>query len=262
MPEAGRPATAASRAASQRRLGCLINLLALAGVQFILAAGFIAYPLIRDRLAPPPAAFGDAQPALRPTVTPLPAEGQQVAITATPALLPETPLLGSHQPPPPLIAAAPVLTAAAWHSPTRIIIPAINLDAPVEPVGWSQAQGISAWDIPNHLAAGWLKTSAPIGSPGNTVLDGHHNIYGEVFRRLVDLKANDLIEVYANDQAFAYQVTALHILPDRDQPLDVRRRNALWIQPTSDERLTLVTCWPYTDNTHRLIVVAKPIGLP
>jgi len=38
----------------------------------------------------------------------------------------------------------------------------------------------------------------------------------------------------------------------------VRRQNARWIAPTTDERLTLVTCWPYTGNSHRLIIVAKP----
>jgi sortase A len=39
----------------------------------------------------------------------------------------------------------------------------------------------------------------------------------------------------------------------------VRLQNAQWIQPTTDERLTLVTCWPYNDNSHRLIIVARPI---
>ncbi|HID54608.1 MAG TPA: sortase, partial [Anaerolineae bacterium] len=34
---------------------------------------------------------------------------------------------------------------------------------------------------------------------------------------------------------------------------------AEWIMPTEDERITLVTCWPYTDNTNRLIVVAQPV---
>ena len=30
------------------------------------------------------------------------------------------------------------------------------------------------------------------------------------------------------------------------------------LAPTDDVRVTLVTCWPYTNNTHRVIVVAKP----
>ena len=153
----------------------------------------------------------------------------------------------------------PVITDTALIIPTRITIPSIHLDAPIEPVGWSLVDGISAWDIPNHFAAGWLKTSALPGVPGNTVLDGHHNIAGEVFRYLVDLKPGALIEVYSNDRVFTYTVTVMRILPDRDQPIEVRRQIAEWIQPTSDERLTLVTCWPYTNNTHRLIVVAMPI---
>jgi LPXTG-site transpeptidase (sortase) family protein len=28
--------------------------------------------------------------------------------------------------------------------------------------------------------------------------------------------------------------------------------------PSTDERLTLITCWPYETNTHRLIIVALP----
>ena len=251
----------APRTAPRSDPGCVIGLFMLAGALFIIDAGLLAYPLIRDRLLPPPASFGEAQPLVRPTITALSIESR-AAITATPAILPETPLLAPAQTVPPLIAVAPVITDPTLHIPTRIVISAINLDAPIEPVGWSEANGINMWDIPNHFATGWLKTSAPIGSAGNTVLEGHHNTAGEVFRHLVDLKADDLIEVYSNDQVYAYQVTALHILPDRDQPLEVRRQNALWIQPTLDERLTLVTCWPYTTNTHRLIVVARPIGPP
>lgn len=90
------------------------------------------------------------------------------------------------------------------------------------------------------------------------MLDGHHNIRGEVFRRLVDLKPGDAIDLYAGGKVYHYAVTEKHILPDRDQPLQVRIANAQWIQPTADERLTLVTCWPYTNNTHRLIIVARP----
>ena len=175
-------------------------------------------------------------------------------------MLPETPLLSPGQPLPPSGATLLGLTEPSAKVPTRLVIPAINLDAPIEPVGWSQINGVSTWDIPNHFAADWLETSAPWGRPGNTVLDGHHNMAGEVFRRLVDLKAGDVIEVYANDRVRVCEVTALHILLDRDQPLVVRRQNAAWIQPTLDERLTLVTCWPYTSNTHRLIVVAVPDG--
>ena len=50
------------------------------------------------------------------------------------------------------------------------------------------------------------------------------------------------------------------ILPEKFEQLDVRMKNAQWILPSVDERLTLISCWPYESNTHRLIVVARPLG--
>jgi LPXTG-site transpeptidase (sortase) family protein len=247
-----------TRTPSNRGTGCLIDLLMLCGLLLIITGTATAYPVIRDALLPTPAGFGETRPLLRPTVTPLPAEGQQGA-SVPPAELPETPLLAPNQTPP-LAAAVPDSAGPVAGKPTRIVIPSINLDAPIETVGWSQVDGVSVWDIPNHFSAGWLKTSAPLGQPGNTVLDGHHNIAGEVFRYLIDLKPGAVITVYADDQRFSYAVASMHILPDRGEPIEVRRQNATWIQPTLDDRLTLVTCWPYTSNTHRLIVVAKPIS--
>ena len=47
----------------------------------------------------------------------------------------------------------------------------------------------------------------------------------------------------ARRQTYFYQVEAMHILPEKDQPLEVRQRNLQWVLPTPSERLTLVTCW-------------------
>jgi sortase A len=51
------------------------------------------------------------------------------------------------------------------------------------------------------------------------------------------------------------------ILKELGEPIEVRYQNARWILPSLDERLTLVTCWPKTGNTHRLIIVAFPTDL-
>ncbi|WP_322797914.1 sortase [Thermoflexus sp.] len=149
--------------------------------------------------------------------------------------------------------------------PQRIVIPAIRLDAPVVPVGFRELRvgnrTVRAWETPNFFAAGWHRTSAPLGIPGNTVLNGHHNIYGEVFRDLARLKLGDRIFMYSEDRVFIYEVREKHIIPERGRPLSERLANARWIQVTEDERLTLITCWPYTSNTHRLIVIARPLPL-
>ena len=146
--------------------------------------------------------------------------------------------------------------------PLRLVIPAINMDAPVVPAESSfvtvMGKKFQQWDAPNKYAAGWHLDSAKLGESGNTVLNGHNNIYGEVFAHLEDLKPGDIIQVYGEKHLFSYRIANVMILPEKYENLDVRSQNAQWIMPSKDERLTLVSCWPYNNNTHRLIVVASP----
>jgi sortase A len=142
------------------------------------------------------------------------------------------------------------------------VIPRIELDSSIVPIGWSAVEQegsiIRVWEVADRIV-GWHETSGYPGRVGNTVLNGHHNIKGQVFRYLVDLEPGDQLHVYAQDKQYTYAVTEKHILKEKGEPLSVRRENARWIEPTDDERLTLITCWPYTNNTHRLVVVAKPV---
>jgi len=152
---------------------------------------------------------------------------------------------------PPLVAQSP---------PSRITAPSIGLDAPVVPIGWHEEkrddQMVSVWDVADY-AAGWHKNSVYPGQRGNVVLSGHHNIAGEVFRYVVDLKPGDRVTLYADGVPYVYVVSLRLIVPEKGVPPAQRLQNVRWIGPTSDARLTLVTCWPYTNNTHRVIVVAK-----
>ncbi len=145
--------------------------------------------------------------------------------------------------------------------PTRIVAPSIGLDAEVVEVGWQSVERdgkkVSVWQVADY-AAGWHKGSAYPGNAGNIVISGHHNIKGEVFRYIVDLKVGDEIYVYAGNSVYTYFVERNFIIPDKHVSMEERRENAKWISPTNDERLTLVTCWPYTTNTHRVVVVARP----
>jgi sortase A len=146
--------------------------------------------------------------------------------------------------------------------PDHIQAPSIGLDAPVQPVGWQEtakkAGGVaSMWVVPDD-AAGWHVNSAMPGHGGNIVISGHHNMGTEVFRYLVDLKPGDPVVLTADGREYAYVITDRFILPERGTPEEQRRQNAQWIQPTVVERLTMVTCWPYSDNSHRVIVLANP----
>lgn len=217
---------------------------------------------------------------------PLPVVANEVSAASTvsdtptpspsPTLLPiDTPVSGvdaappatTVKPPTPTVTPMPTLTPTpdpfppAQSSPNRIVIEAIGLDSPVVDVGWHEetvgGQAISVWDVA-EFAAGWHKNSTLPGNMGNIVLSGHHNIKGEVFRYIVDLEPGQTITLYADGRAYDYVVEDKFILKDKGEPEEVRRANARWIGPFDDKRVTLVTCWPYNNNTHRVVVVAKP----
>jgi len=147
--------------------------------------------------------------------------------------------------------------------PDRIVASTIGLDTPVVEIGWHlverDGQMVSEWDMADY-AAGFHKGSAYPGHVGNTVLSGHHNIRGEVFRHLIELQPGDLVSLYVGKQAYRYTVQQVLLIPERDVSPEQRRENARWIGTFPEERLTLVTCWPYTSNTHRVIVIAYPVG--
>lgn len=146
--------------------------------------------------------------------------------------------------------------------PVRVVIPQIELDAPINPIGLQAIEQdgdtVFQWQVPSDFIAGWHHSSARLGETGNTVLNGHHNIFGEIFRDLGELEAGAEITLFDPVQSYSYTVSEIIIVEERDQPLAVRLENAKLINDSEDERLTLVTCWPYTDNSHRLVVIAHP----
>lgn len=173
-------------------------------------------------------------------------------------LLPET----SGELPVHYVSAEDYVSTGNVGQPQRLVIPSIGLDAPVSSIGLApvelNGETFYQWQVPKDYRAGWHNTSARLGQIGNTVLNGHHNLAGEVFRYLIDLEEGSEIMMYDGEQEYKYEVTQVELLPERGEPVKVRQENAQWILPTEDERITLVTCWPYEDNSHRLVVVAKP----
>ncbi len=126
--------------------------------------------------------------------------------------------------------------------PERLVIEKIGLDAPVH-LAESIAVNVDGQDVvqflvPEEFAVGWHEGSAPLGVTGNTVLSGHHNAYGEVFKNLVDLEVGDTIILFSGAKMFTYIIANKMILPEKDQPLDVRLDNGRWILPSKDERIT------------------------
>lgn len=188
--------------------------------------------------------------AVTPTATAAPARPTPMAVR--PAVI----LVLPTDPPAPPVAA-----------PERLLIAAIGLDAAVLPLGWvaernGAGEVVSAWEPLPPGAAGWHTNSAAPGQGSNTVISGHHNTDGEVFRHLVDVSVGAEVVLQAGGELHTYRVVEKLILPERYVTAEQRLQNATWMQLTNEERLTLITCWPYETNTHRLIVVARPDGDP
>ena len=147
--------------------------------------------------------------------------------------------------------------------PSKIVIKKIELEAPIIPVEQINVQiaeqNYAQFLVPEFFSVGWHTGSAPLGEVGNTVISGHHNSFGEVFKNLNELEVGDEIEIYGEGgEEFKYLVSNRLTLKEKGEPLEIRLENARWISPTKDKRLTIATCWPDDSNTHRLILVAVP----
>ncbi len=136
------------------------------------------------------------------------------------------------------VAAIPVPTPGP-RSPTRIVIPGINIDWPVvEGDSWEELkQGI-----------GHRVGSANPGERGNLVLAGHDDVYGEPFRDLEKLAAGSEVLVYAGGTSFRYVIKAKRVVAPNDLSV---------LSPSKDPIITLITCTPYRIDTSRLILIGE-----
>lgn len=146
--------------------------------------------------------------------------------------------------------------------PGRLVIPSVKIDTKVVPVGWSMIPapggGVkSEWDVAD-FAVGHHKGSANPGQVGNVVLSGHVDYKGQVFKDLKDVNKGDEVVLYTEKGQYIYVVTDLKIVREEGVSDAQRRENARFMDPTPDLTLTMITCWPYGIDTHRLIVIAKP----
>ena len=94
-------------------------------------------------------------------------------------------------------------------------------------------------------------TALPVGGKGNhCVLAAHTGYVGQIFFDNIDkLKTGDLMYIKILDYTFAYKVTEKHIV----KPDDISHCQAV----RDKELISLVTCYPYGQNSHRLIVTGE-----
>jgi len=132
----------------------------------------------------------------------------------------------------------PMPTPGPEHA-IRIQIPAIGVDAPV-------VEG-DDWE-PLKQGAGHHVGSANPGESGNCIISAHNDIFGKIFRDLPDLDLGDKILIHTASQVYRYVVTQKRII----EPTEVSV-----MYPTSSPVLTLISCYPYGIDTHRVVVIAE-----
>ena len=146
--------------------------------------------------------------------------------------------------------------------PSRLVVDSIGLDVPVEAVPTRQEarQGavVSVWEDPASAAGYHLGSGYP-GQAGNVVISGRHNTGGEVFRTLAEVQEGARIQLHAGDEVYEYVVERVLVLPQKYVSADKLQANESWLGQTADERLTLISSWPYGNDTHRVVVVASPV---
>ncbi len=105
------------------------------------------------------------------------------------------------------------------------------------------------YDIVPQYGVTRFSPSARFGQPGLSMLSGHDDIDGSIFRNLGSLRLGDAIVVNQGAQVYRYIVTSVRVVT----PDTVAMLNAPYAQPT----LALISCTPYMVDTHRVVVIAQ-----
>jgi len=104
-----------------------------------------------------------------------------------------------------------------------------------------------------RIAPGHVTQTPMIGDTGNAVIAGHRNFtFGSMFNRLGEVETSDIIEFQAmNGAVTAFEVFEIIVTIPGDQ--------IAFIQPQDEAIITLYTCTPIREATHRLLIRARKI---
>lgn len=151
-------------------------------------------------------------------------------------------LLGEEANEPHTVEPKPFKPGADGKTPIATIeIPVIDLKLPV-------LEGATKANM--KYAAAHMTETSPLGETGNAAIAAHRaRTKGRLFNRLNEVNIGDQIDIDAETGRFVYEVYEISVV----EPTDVSV-----LEPKGDDRiLTLITCEPLKNPTHRLIIHAK-----
>ena len=152
---------------------------------------------------------------------------------------------------------APPAQVYAGVPPVKLTIPALGVEATVEPVGQDEDGAMAIPTDPDDVA--WYAGSPGMGVPGNVVLAAHINweLRPRPFGQLHKLEPGDAVQVIdAEGRGFEYVVEASHWVRAEGAPVGEI------FAPSQEPILTLITCGgeynvARREYLDRLIVRAK-----
>lgn len=151
----------------------------------------------------------------------------------------------------------PTVVATNVSSESKLIIPKINVEVPIEfETGLQDVMAAMNHGVVHYRING---ASAYPGEIGNFVITGHSagdiyssNPYKFIFSGLERLEDKDLIYVHYKSKRYTYRVTKKEVI----EPTQVSKL----VYETSKPMLTLVTCTPLGTSRYRLLVTAEQIS--
>jgi sortase (surface protein transpeptidase) len=149
---------------------------------------------------------------------------------------------------PPAGADEPTSDDSTVEPPSRVRIPAIQVDSPLEDLTLDSEGALRA--PVDYARAGWYAQGTAPGDVGPAVIAGHVDSHNgpAVFFRLYQLHADDLIQVQRGTRWVIFRVFATGRYPkDRFPTAEV-------YGPTPDAQLRLITCGGVFNKTRRSYV--------
>ncbi|PZC44880.1 MAG: Sortase (surface protein transpeptidase) [Chloroflexi bacterium] len=148
---------------------------------------------------------------------------------------------------------------------TRILIPMLNIDSPVDELGIIDLGDSQEYETPDNTV-GHIPETADPGEVGNGWFFGHlespFSGEGNVFHRLPEIpellrEINEIGEgginiiIHSSTGEYLYQVTSSEVL----------HADELKIYGSDNSRISLVTCVPRLEYSHRLVIKAILVGV-
>ncbi|MFZ2719384.1 MAG: sortase [Minisyncoccia bacterium] len=140
-------------------------------------------------------------------------------------------------------------------APTRLQIPSIDLDLPVQN---PPTRDIAALDEVLKKGSARYVDSALLGEKGNVLIFGHsshlpvvHNQMYKAFNKVPDLKEGDSILVSGGGMEYSYRVITVKSVDAEEGIIDLAK---------TGNRLTIVTCDTLTSKSARFVVEAELVG--